>query len=106
MTLNENQEILKIVRELQKQLVNSNQLLDDLSLELNEIKEKVTNPPSTSQISRDWMSREEAKKWLGFGDTQFAAITRQYKLVYSIIGRKRLYHIPSLGKTLQDNIKN
>jgi hypothetical protein len=52
------------------------------------------------------MSREETKKWLGFGDTQFAAITRQYKLVYSIIGRKRLYHIPSLGKTLQDNIKN
>lgn len=106
MNQNENQEIIKLILELQKQLLESNNLISNISIELDEIKEGITKPASSSQISKEWMTREEAKKWLGFGDTQFAAITKQYKLVYSTIGRKKLYHIPSLGDTLNNNRKN
>jgi predicted nuclease with TOPRIM domain len=103
MNQNENQEIIKLLLELQKQLLNSNNQINEISSELSGIKEGMSKPASSSQISKEWMTREETKKWLGFGDTQFAAITKQYKLVYSTIGRKRLYHIPSLGDTLNKN---
>ena len=91
------------IEALQMQLQKSDERIKNLLAEIKDFREKFTSSNSCPELRRDWIPRDELKKYLQFGDTQMSAITKKYGLTYTEIGKRKLYSIPSLRKIFDSN---
>lgn len=96
-------ELKKMLLEFREQSAkNEVKFKSDLS-EIKSLAEKMATPMPCPELRRDWMPRDELKKYLQFGDTQMSFITKKYGLTYTEIGKRKLYSISSLQKILDSN---
>lgn len=84
----------------------SEQLQKELTLLLAEFKLQNAQKINCPEIRREWLPKDEVMKFLDFGNTHLAFITRNYNLVTTTIGKKRFYKTSSLLNALQKNVES
>jgi hypothetical protein len=75
--------------------------LKELKIFLIEILKKVEQGEIIPEIKKEWISKDELKKLLGFGETQLNKIIRKNNLTYTEIGKKKFYTRKSVENLFQ-----
>jgi len=57
------------------------------------------------EIRREWIPKQELQSFLGFASTQMATHEKNYKWVYTIIGKQKFYSTKSVSNILNKNIR-
>jgi hypothetical protein len=103
---NENAELKKMLLEVYEQSLKNEIKVKSVLSEIKSLIEKLGAPFPCSEVRKEWIPRDELKKYLQFGDTQMSAITKKYKLTYSEIGKRRFFQTASIQKVLEIYKKN
>ncbi len=82
--------------------------LNDLVLKtytmVNEL--KVQMMPPKSMVAPDWVNREQLMAFLGYGNTQMAAIEKNKDLVVAKVGKRKFYLRESIDSMLRKSTEN
>lgn len=70
---------------------------------IEDLNQKFDKSYNCLEIRRQWIPKNEVMSFLGFADTQMAAITKKYKFITTTIGKRKFYHINSLLKVFENN---
>ena len=77
--------------------------LDDLTSEINLLKQLLLEIKASPRQLTDWISELEAQKLLDLKETSMWSLRRRKKLVFSKIGSKTFYSLKSIEKLLEKN---
>ena len=102
----ENSELKKLLLEIQEQSLKNEIKVKSVLTEIKSLTEKLDTPFPCAEVRKEWIPRDELKKYLQFGDTQMSAITKKYNLTYSEIGKRKFFHTASIQKVLENYKKN
>jgi len=66
-------------------------IIDQLQEQMEDLKMKLEKQMACSELRSIWIPKIELMQFMGFAETQFNEIVNRYKIVYTIIGKKRFY---------------
>jgi hypothetical protein len=78
----------------------STQVLDRLI----QIEKHLISNPDPTQISSEWIPKQDLQKFLGYGETKMAALLKESGLVVSTVGNRKFINRKSFLKFLDQNI--
>jgi hypothetical protein len=78
---------------------------EKLVTKLENLNENLKTQLLCPELRKVWTSKEDFKGFMGFADTQIAAITKKYKFVTTKIGKRIFYHNESALETMKINQK-
>jgi len=78
---------------------------EKLVTKLEDLNEKLKTQLLCPELRKVWTPKDEFKAFMGFADTQMAAITKKYKFVTTKIGKKLFYHNESAQEIMKINQK-
>ncbi len=81
------------------------QTLASFKSEYLALRTKLEQATSWPDIRREWIPRQELMHYLGYGSTQMAAISKQYNLTSTKIGKRIFYSKKQILTILSDNAK-
>jgi hypothetical protein len=106
MEQNNTKELVALIGILHQQSKQSEEREKLLIAEFKALKDKLEDSKPCPEIRREWIPREELKNYLQFADTQMSAITKQYGITYTEIGKRKFYSSASIKKILESHKKN
>ena len=78
----------------------SSWLLQDLS----DVKKLLQDLKQSPEITSSWLPRSQVMAFVGYGDTQMAALEKSGSLVVTKVGNRKFIHRDSILSLLQANI--
>lgn len=79
--------------------------LNTILQEIIGLKEIILRTLPGSPISHEWISRREAMQYLGYADTQMAALEKSGKIIVAKVGKRKFMQRDSLRKLIEASIQ-
>lgn len=83
--------------------MQENSLYSEILSELQAIKKQLLLSPVTTPIIPDWITKQDAMKFLGYQETTMSVLLKSGELVVSNIGARKFIHRDSIIKLLEKN---